>query len=224
MTAWPLVLFSLLAAGLNAWALYTQRMRWVFFTKPAVMLFLLAFFFLEKSPAPALTWFGLGLVLALIGDVLLLWPDRLFVFALLSFLLAQIAYIVAFNIPIPDLNAFGLGLAVMYGLMAARIFPHLEAGLRKSGQIRLRIPVLIYSIVITLMLLSASLPLFRHDWATLPAVLVFLGAALFFLSDLLLAWLRFVRPVRNGRMLNMLAYHLGQILLTLGMLARFGGS
>ena len=224
MSAWPLVLCSLLAAGLNAYALYTQRVRWVFFTKPAVMLFLLAYFFLEKSPVPPLSWFGLGLVLALIGDVLLLWPQRFFALALLTFLLAQVSYIIALNIPIPDLSVFGLGLAVMYGVMAARIFPHLDAGLRKSGQSRLRIPVLIYSIVITLMLLSASLPLFRPDWAALPAGLVFLGAALFFLSDLLLAWLRFVRPLPNGRTLNMLAYHLGQILLTLGLLARFRGS
>jgi len=43
------------------------------------------------------------------------------------------------------------------------------------------------------------------------------GAFLFYISDLILAWNRFVAPIQNGRLLNIVAYHLGQIALIVGV-------
>ena len=48
------------------------------------------------------------------------------------------------------------------------------------------------------------------------AALIALGAILFFTSDALLAWNRFVAPIARGKMLVIVAYHLGQMLLILG--------
>jgi uncharacterized membrane protein YhhN len=59
-------------------------------------------------------------------------------------------------------------------------------------------------------------------WKSFPSALVSMGAALFFFSDVLLAWNKFVRPVKNGRLLNMVSYHLGQIALISGAVLQFG--
>jgi hypothetical protein len=36
-----------------------------------------------------------------------------------------------------------------------------------------------------------------------------------------LAWNKFVSPIRNGRILNMLSYHVGQIGLIAGVISQF---
>jgi hypothetical protein len=64
--------------------------------------------------------------------------------------------------------------------------------------------------------------LFRADWPSpLAAALAALGAMLFFYSDAILAWIKFVAPVKNGRLMNMITYHLGQIALIAGVLIQF---
>ena len=94
-------------------------------------------------------------------------------------------------------------------------------GVRET-QPRLVGPVVLYSAVITLMLLSALLTLFRSEWMTTPALLVSLGAILFFLSDIVLAWNRFIAPIKHGRMLNIGMYHLAQIAIVVGAAMQFG--
>jgi uncharacterized membrane protein YhhN len=64
--------------------------------------------------------------------------------------------------------------------------------------------------------------LFRTDWLSTPAYLVSLGAVLFLSSDLLLAWNKFVNPVRHGPLLIMVTYHLGQLALLAGAVGQFG--
>ena len=71
------------------------------------------------------------------------------------------------------------------------------------------------------MLLSALLTLSRPDWEMHAALTVSVGATLFMLSDAILAWNRFVRPIKNGRVMNMAAYHLGQIVLVIGVVAHW---
>jgi hypothetical protein len=72
------------------------------------------------------------------------------------------------------------------------------------------------------MLLSAILTFYRVDWKPSASGLVSLGAILFYFSDIILAWNKFVKPVRNGRVMNMITYHLGQIALVSGVLLQFG--
>ena len=84
------------------------------------------------------------------------------------------------------------------------------------------VPVIIYGVVITLMLLAAMQTLFRLDWDATAALLVSFGAALFYFSDITLAWHRFVNPINNGRMLNIGMYHLAQIAIVVGVALQFG--
>jgi uncharacterized membrane protein YhhN len=51
--------------------------------------------------------------------------------------------------------------------------------------------------------------------------LVTVGAILFYSSDVVLAWNKFVNPIKNGRLANMILYHLGQAALVAGVLIQF---
>ncbi len=173
--------------------------------------------------AVALICFGLGVAFSLAGDIFLLLPNRWFVAGLGSFLLAHVSYIIGLNTPLGDASPlWAIVIGIILALGAARVLRPILAGLREKGQEKLVIPVVAYGTVITLMLLSALLTIYRTDWKTSASGLVSLGAILFYFSDILLAWDKFVKPVRNGRLMNMIAYHLGQIALITGAVIQFG--
>ena len=59
------------------------------------------------------------------------------------------------------------------------------------------------------------------EWKILPSLLVVIGAFLFYISDVILAMNKFVAPIKNGRLMNMIAYHLGQIALIAGVVIQY---
>jgi len=187
-----------------------------YFAKPGVMVALLLSLWSTGGLSGPLLWFALGLFFSMWGDIFLMLPREQFIAGLVAFLLGHIAYLIGFNQPLPPLNLPGLILAVMVGLTAARLARAIVAGLLRSGNASLRLPVLAYSAVISLMLLSALLTLVRPDWDSGDALLASAGAMLFFISDSVLAWNKFVTPLPNGRLLVIITYHLGQALIALG--------
>lgn len=198
--------------------------RLEYFAKPAMMVALLAFMIQNGGLSQGVMWFTLGLAFSLAGDVFLMLPKEQFIAGLVSFLLAHLAYIVGLNPRLsmaPPVFWIALGLAVVVGLTAGQIYLRISAGLRAGGKAGLQTPVLIYTMVISVMLLSAILTLLSNRWFPLHAITVCVGAALFFLSDTILAWNKFVSPIRNGRLMNMSTYHLGQLLIALGAALHF---
>jgi len=184
--------------------------------KPAVMVCLIAWLGMNNGWSLPLLWFTVGLVFSLAGDVFLMLPKEHFIAGLVSFLLAHIAYIIGLNTtPIP-LTVVTLILLVLVGLVSLRVYSRIALGLAASGNDRLKMPVLAYTIVISLMLFSALLAFVRPSWSPGAALLVGLGALLFYFSDCILAWNKFVRPLKHGRLINLSSYHLGQVLITLG--------
>jgi uncharacterized membrane protein YhhN len=166
--------------------------------------------------------FGIGVLFSLAGDVFLMLAERWFLPGLVAFLCAHVAYTVGFNVPIPKVSMlWAIALAVLLAITAARVLRRIIIGVREKGQGKMAIPVAVYGVIITLMLLSALLTLYRDDWVTAAAGLVSLGAALFYISDVILAWNKFVTPMKNGRVANMVCYHLGQIALVAGVILQF---
>jgi uncharacterized membrane protein YhhN len=134
-------------------------------------------------------------------------------------LLAHLAYIVGFNPSLPPWQGLtlleivviaGLGW-ILYQRLVVRVPP------------ALRWPVTFYLSVISLMWLSAAWTWTRPDWNRGAAALVTAGATLFLISDLMLAWDRFVTPIRHSRVLVMITYHLGQMGLIVGVVWQWGG-
>jgi len=119
-------------------------------------------------------------------------PRERFIAGLVSFLLAHLMYIAGLNQTPPVINLPGAIVAVFVALTWLRIYRGIAASLQASGNTALKYPVLAYSLVISLMLLSALLTLTGETWQPPAALLVSSGALLFFLSDTLLAWNKFV--------------------------------
>lgn len=193
-----------------------------YLTKPGTMLALLLWMWAAGRAAPGGAapggwgWFLAAGAASLAGDVFLMLPREQFIPGLVSFLLAHVAYVVGLNQSPPPFNLVALVLVFAVGMVAGRIYLRVKAGLAASGHMRLHFPVLLYSTVISLMLISALFTLVRPEWPAFAALLVSAGAFLFFLSDTLLAWNRFVTPLPNARLKVRIPYHLGQITLVAG--------
>jgi uncharacterized membrane protein YhhN len=191
--------------------------------KPLTMIGLfLIFALVGRFNSLPLIFFGAGILLSLAGDIFLLLSERWFLAGLTAFLLAHVGYIIGFNLPLPNISPFwSVGIAIMLALSASRVLKRIVAGLMGKGLQKLAAPVVLYGTVITIMLLSALLTLFRLEWNAIAALLAALGAFLFYFSDVILAWNKFVTPIKNGRIINMVTYHLGQIALIAGVLIQF---
>jgi uncharacterized membrane protein YhhN len=218
-----LIILAFIFAGLESLALYKSWRRLEYLAKPAVMVCLFIWLYVTVGLKGAPLWFGVGVLFSLAGDIALMFIDRFFMLGLINFLLGHGAYLIGFNTPLPQTTTvWSFGLAVVIGLGSVRVLRRIVGSLRAKGQKRLVGPVIIYGTVITLMLLAAMLTLFRLEWDATAALLVSFGAVLFYFSDIVLAWNRFVSPIKNGRMLNIGMYHLGQIMIVVGVGMQFG--
>jgi uncharacterized membrane protein YhhN len=66
------------------------------------------------------------------------------------------------------------------------------------------------------MVYSALMTWTRPGWSIISAIVVSVGAVLFYASDSMLAWDRFLKPLPHARLWVMVTYHLGQIGIILG--------
>ena len=213
---------ALILAALEALALQKNQPRLEYVTKPAVMIALFLWLWTSTGLHGALLWFGLAILFSLVGDILLMVSlDSFFLAGLVAFLLAHVAYIIGLNTPLPRFSAWGIFLAVMIGINGVRVLRRILTGLAVQAGTHLRIPITVYGITISIMLLSALLKLTDVSWEAGAALLVALGAFLFYVSDIILAWMKFVSPIQHGRIYNMVTYHLGQIALIAGVLSQF---
>lgn len=186
--------------------------------KPGVMIVLLLWIGTLGELSGPLIWFFIGAFLSLWGDVFLMLPQERFIAGLASFLLAHIAYILGFSQSLPPLNLASLVIGILITLSATSVYRQIAHALSVSQQSGLRLPVLVYTVVISLMLFSALATLIRPDdqWRPFPALLAGSGALLFFISDAFLAWNKFVAALPHGRLKVIVAYHLGQFGILLG--------
>jgi uncharacterized membrane protein YhhN len=216
------LILALLFAGLEALAVWKGWRQIEFVTKPAVMLFLFLWLLLGAGLQSLLLWFGIGIVFSLAGDVLLLVPrDRMFIPGLIAFLLTHICYLIGFQQQLIHPTAWTFMLLFFILLNAARLLRRIATSLRLKGQAGLVYPVIVYGLVISLMLFAAMSTFFDETWKTNAALSVTAGAFLFWISDLMLAWNKFVSPLQSGRIVSILAYHLGQISLIAGVISQF---
>ena len=213
---------ALIFAALESVALWKNWTRLEYAAKPAVMLVLFAWLWSAVGLQDARLWFGAGILLSLVGDILLMLAlDRFFLFGLVAFLLAHLAYVIGFNDPLPEFSFWSIVFAVFVSIGGARIIRRVLGALHAKGNGRLRMPIIAYSVVISIMLLSAMMKMTDLTWSANAAALVGGGAFLFYISDIILAWNKFVSPIHNGRIYNIAAYHLGQIAIIAGVIAQY---
>ena len=211
-------------ALLNWIAVAIEHRRLEYLAKPATLFFLTLWFATQlPSSQPALgMWFLMGLMFSLAGDVFLMLPGNHFLKGLVAFLLAHIAYIVAFNLTGLAISMKSLLIALAILLVAGVITRRLVTSLRTSGRISMIVPVIAYAVVLSLTFWSAAATTLRPEWPPLAGFLAVLGGSLFFSSDAAIAWNRFVGPHPGGRLFEMIAYHLAQLSLSFAVLMTIG--
>lgn len=149
----------------------------------------------------------LGLLLSWCGDAFLIGTSRsAFQLGLVAFLLAHLSYIGAFVARGISLGWFAL-VALPVAVVAIAVSWWLTPYLAPD----LVVPVRLYTVVISLMLISAAA---THGRKSSPYIIA--GAALFFLSDLSVAALRLVETEFPTYVWGLPLYYGGQVLLALG--------
>jgi uncharacterized membrane protein YhhN len=167
--------------------------------KPAALAALIAFAAtMDPANRAQRAWFLAALAFSLTGDVLLMVDA--FVPGLCAFLAAHVAYIVGFIEITTSLRAAAIVVPVAI-VVGTPILSRAPA--------KLRAPVALYMGVISAMAVLAL----GSGNARAAA-----GASLFFVSDALIAWNRFVRPMPPVRPAIMATYHVGQAGLVLSLL------
>jgi len=217
------LILAIAFAALETLALSKNWRRLEYLAKPAVVVSLFVWLYLTTGLKGNLLWFGIGILFSLVGDVLLMISfNRMFLPGLAAFLLAHLSYITGFQDQFTSVTANSILLVLILVVSAVRVIRRIVGAMRAKGEDRLVVPVIVYSTVISVMLFAAMSTIFDPAWKTSATLFVSIGAFLFYMSDVILAWNKFVTPITNGRIFNILAYHLGQIGLIAGIISQFG--
>lgn len=217
------LLLALTFAVLEALAVSKNLRNLEFIAKPAVMICLFIWLFVRTGLQGNMLWFGLGILFSLLGDVLMLFPqDRMFIAGVVAFLFTHLFYLLGFQDQLLNPTGWSFILLFFILLNGVRLLRRITGSLRARGDHGLVMPVTVYGLVISLMLYAAMSTIFDPAWETSAAFYVSTGAFLFWISDLLLAWDKFVSPMKDRRVTSILAYHLGQIGLIAGVISHFG--
>jgi len=209
-TSWALLAVAgVLAAGDWIAVAPGVRARGVeYVLKPATMLVLIGVALtLTPEHHAQRGLFAAALVLSLAGDVFLMLPADAFVAGLASFLLAHVVYIAGFAVAGVSSGWSALG-ALIVILAGATVGRKIVDAVRSGEHARMVVPVASYMTVISAMVVLAI--------GSAEAFAV-AGALLFYCSDTLIAWDRFVSPKRWARPAIMATYHLAQAALVVSL-------
>lgn len=209
---WAIIFFAVLFIHLLALSMNLPQIAMV--TKPMLMPAVAGFFIASVSATSPLKLSVLSaLFFSWAGDVLLMFQQQNSIFFLLglsSFLIAHLFYIFFFHRIRKEENIKSrlwtlLVVAVYYSVLIALLSPWL-------GEMRL--PVRVYGLVISFMLLLALHMLYINNKKAGRYMVA--GAILFVISDSVLAINKFWRPVPVADVLIMLTYGLAQLCIVYG--------
>ena len=159
-----------------------------------------------------------ALTFSWIGDIILLFTDigeLYFIFGLIAFLISHLIYIVLFNKQIKPKNTrnkaiywVGVTVIIVYLMVMLSVL------LPSLGD--LKIPVFVYAMVISTMLLFAFKGFLI--WHKPANWYILIGAIIFVSSDSILAFDKFYSPIVMSSFFIMITYLLAQYLIVTGIL------
>ena len=218
---WLIFFLIVLAANLADRQFNNGQLEYFF--KPLLMAVVAGYFIsLTNIIATSLKkWILLALFFSWAGDVLLMFEPKdknFFLLGLSSFLLAHIFYIVFFHIVRIREKIKGnpwllLVVVIYYGVLINLLSPYLAD---------MKIPVLVYGIVISFMFMLAMHMLFIKNKAA--GKWMMFGALLFVVSDSVLAINKFYQSFEMAGILIMLTYGLAQLFIVEGAVRYIRGA
>lgn len=208
-----LTLLILVSAGLHLRAEYLGPVNQIYFFKPLTTSLIILLAVTRSNPPSNFYKYAIvvGLLFSLAGDIFLMLPSDRFLFGLISFLLAHLVYIVAFS-------SIGGFYRDLWALLPFLLFGVLLMVFLWPGLGQMAIPALIYMLVILAMAWQA-LGQWRQTGET-RALLAFIGALFFVISDSVLAINRFRQPFEAGRFVTLSTYYLAQWLIAMSVSGR----
>lgn len=214
-------LIFLLIAGANIYAEIILSGGIKQFVKPLICISLAIYLVKKTNMIAGFNRMVLAaLVLSFFGDCFLLYAgygNSLFIYGLVSFLVAHILYSMAFfrdfkNNPQAS-KIYGHLMLFVMGIFSLSYYTWIRDYLNE-----LRVPVLAYMFVISMMGILAGYRFRRVNLASFR--LIYLGAIFFILSDSTLAYNKFVFPFPYSGVVIMGTYMLAQYLITMGAVER----
>ena len=209
------IILFLIDLLLDLTAVYFRNETLRYISKPLLIPLLIVYLIVNTQPlnSSLKKWIVLALVFSWLGDVLLMFESiksSFFIFGLVAFLIAHIFYIFFFENVIrkEGLNKnywWFIPVLIYYVALISVLSPHL-------GEMKL--PVRIYGIVISYMLIQALQTGRINNRAA--AGLMIVGAILFITSDSILALNKFYQPFGYAGLAIMTTYGIAQLLITLG--------
>jgi len=187
-----------------ALAIFSAERRIVWLHVPSKPLTTALLLLIVGWPATRLAWWiDAGIALSVVGDIALLSASEgAFLIGLGAFLLAHLAYVVAFArvaVWSPHVAVVAVATVTVTALVLRAIAP---------GTVRLRGPTIAYGVVISAMVIAASATL---GGPLVGAPLAAAGATFFYASDASLALNRFRRPIPHAPFFTLGLYWIGQI-------------
>ena len=212
-----ILIFLLVSAG-NLVAAIISNHQLELISKPLILLSLIGYYLASVETRSLI--FIRALFFSWAGDVLLLFTMRaevFFITGLIAFLISHFLFIQVYrqhrnsNIERELLGTQKVRYALPIVLAATGFIVVLYNSLGP-----LRIPVMVYALVLCVMVLTA---LFRYGRTTNPSFwMVFAGALFFMASDSLLALNKFLNPIMGAGFIIMLTYISAQYLIVEGIL------
>lgn len=197
------IIFLLIVTSISAKQFRKEKLYMV--VKPLTMLFIIALPLLEVREEYSTYAYLIitGLILSLLGDLFLLFPDKYFNNGLYSFLVAHILYIMAFNQKV-DEHCFGItSVVIVFIIVVIKVLaPKLGA---------MKYPVILYILVISAMLYSGV----NVDRQLGTITFVSIGAILFTISDTVLAFNKFYKKISFAEPIILSTYFVAQLLFAL---------
>lgn len=214
---WLLIPFTIFA-GLSMYAGETKKARMHFIMKPIPMFVNIVIAIVALSRPELSTVYArlvlVGLILSVIGDMCLAAnKNSFFVAGVFSFLLAHVAYSIAFTMQMPFAVA-QLPILALLAIPAIGVFVYLLPNLKTMAA-----PIILYILVITFMLWRAISWGVFGDMSALRSALIIIGASAFYVSDFFVAQGQFKTPWKFSVVYCLVLYYGAQYLFAISALA-----
>lgn len=210
---WIICFIGILAVHLAGSVFNSQLLDYVI--KPMIVIWLMLYFLSQTVSVNSRLkkWILAGLFFSWTGDVLLMFQQNnslFFLLGLSAFLIAHIFYILFFNMVRSNENVRGNGwllliVMVYFFSLITLLYPHLGG---------MKLPVLVYGIVISCMFMLAMHMLFIKNKTAGKWMMI--GALFFVISDSLLAVNKFYQSFSPAGVVIMLSYGLAQLFIIEG--------
>jgi uncharacterized membrane protein YhhN len=215
---WLFIFIASLIANLAGALLHNETVQ--AFSKPLIIISLGIYFITatQRQELVVKRWIVLALVFSWVGDIFLIFQindPRYFILGLCSFLIAHLCYVFFFA----RIGAFEsiklrwwllLSVLIYYGFLMMYLDSYLGD---------MKIPVRIYGVVISMMLMLALHMLYLKDKKA--GLLMMTGALLFVVSDSVLAINKFYQSFEPAGFIIMLTYGMAQLFIVEGAIREF---